>query len=103
VPLARLGFHRFAPGVGLDAAFAAAGALGAAALDDGVADLAGGSASQPRFPVEDEAAADPGPPEDAEQALELPAGAELELGFGRDLDVVADLDLGPQRLPQLFP
>ena len=44
----RLGFHRRAPGVGLHAALAPAGALGAAALDDHVADLAGGAAARAR-------------------------------------------------------
>ena len=99
---ARLGFHRRAAGVGLHAALAPAGALGAAALDDHVADLAGGAAAEPGLAVEDEAAADAGAPEDADQALELLAGAEVELGFGRDLDVVADLDLGPERFLQRF-
>ena len=97
---ARLGFHRRAARVGLHAALAPAGALGAAALDDHVADLPGGAAAQPRLAVEDEAAADAGAPEDADQALELAPGAEVELGLGRDLDVVADPDLGPQRLLQ---
>ena len=64
---ARLGFHRRAPGVGLHAALAPAGALGAAALDDHVADLTGGAAAQPGLAVEDEAAADAGAPEDADQ------------------------------------
>ena len=97
---ARLGFHRRAARVGLHAAPAPAGALGAAALDDHVADLPGGAAAQPGLAVEDEAAADAGAPEDADQALELAPGAEVELGLGRDLDVVADPDLGPQRLLQ---
>ena len=91
---ARLGFHRRAARVGLHAALAPAGALGAAALDDHVADLAGGAAAEPGLAVEDEAAADAGPPEDADQARELAPGAEVELGFGRDLDVVADPHLG---------
>jgi hypothetical protein len=60
-----------------------------------------GHLAQPRLPAQHEAAADASPPEDPEQALELPAGAEVELGFGRDLDVVADPDLGPQLLLQL--
>ena len=50
---ARLGFHRRAAGVGLHAAPAPAGALGAAALDDHVADLAGGAAAEPGLAVED--------------------------------------------------
>ena len=57
----RLGFHRRAARVGLHAALAPAGALGAAALDDHVADLAGGAAAEPGLAVEDEAAADAGP------------------------------------------
>ena len=96
VQAARLGFHRRAPGVGLHAALAPARALGAAALDDHVADLPGGAAPEPGLAVEDEAAADAGAPEDADQALELAPGAEVELGLGRDLDVVADPHLGPQ-------
>ena len=84
------------PGVGLHAAASPAGALGAAALDDHVADLPGGAAAEPRLAVEDQPAADAGAPEDADQAVELAPGAEVELGFGRDLDVVADPDLGPQ-------
>ena len=68
---ARLGFHRRAAGVGLHAAPAPAGALGAAALDDHVADLPGGAAAEPGLAVEDEAAADAGSPEDPDQALEL--------------------------------
>ncbi len=87
---ARLGFHRRATGVSLHAALAPAGALGAAALDDHVADLPGSAAAEPGLAVEDDAAADAGSPEDADQALELAAGAEMELGFGRDLHVVAD-------------
>ena len=68
---ARLGFHRRPAGVGLHAALAPAGALGAAALDDHVADLAGGAAAEPGLAVEDQAAADAGAPEDADQGLEL--------------------------------
>ena len=98
-----LGFHRRAARVGLHAALAPAGALGAAALDDHVADLAGGAAAEPGLAVEDEAAADPGSPEDADQALELAPGAEVELGLGRDLDVVADPHLGPQRFFSVSP
>ena len=93
-----LGFHRRAAGVGLHAALAPAGALGAAALDDHVADLAGRAAAEPRLAVEDDAAADAGSPEDAEQDLELAAGAEIELGLGRDLDVVADPHRRAERL-----
>ena len=44
----------------------------------------------PRLAVEDQPAADAGPPEDPEQRAERPARAELELGHGRDLDVVAE-------------
>src|SRR5215203_628281 len=98
----RLGFHRRAAGVGLEAALAAAGALGAAALDDDVADLARSPATQPGLSVEDEPTADAGAPEDPDQALELPPGAEVELGFGRDLDVVADLHLGSERVAEVL-
>ena len=97
---AGLGFHRRAAGVGLHAAPPPAGALGAAALDDHVADLPGGAAAEPGLAVEDQATADAGSPEDPDQALELAPGAEVELRLGRDLDVVADPDLGSQRLLQ---
>ena len=50
------------------------------------------------LPSRIEPAADAGAPEDADQALELAPGAEVELGLGRDLDVVADPDLGAERL-----
>ena len=99
---ARLGFHRRAARVGLHAAAAPAGALGAAALDDHVADLPGRAAAEPGLAVEHQAAADAGPPEDPDQALELAPGAEVELRLGRDLDVVADPDLGSER-PSAFP
>jgi hypothetical protein len=39
-------------------------------------------------------------PEDADQAVAAFAGAEVELRFGRDLDVVADPHLGPELLLQ---
>ena len=97
---ARLGLHRGASRVGLQAALAPAGALRAAALDDSVADLSRGAAAQPGLAVEHEAAADAGPPEDADQAGELAPGAEVELGLGRDLDVVADPDRRAQGLLQ---
>ena len=58
------------PGVGLHAAAAPARAARAAALDDHVADLAGGAAAEPRLAVEDHAAADAGPPEHAEQRVD---------------------------------
>src|SRR6476469_2766592 len=87
---ARLRFHRRAPGVGLHAALAPARALGAAALDDHVADLPSGTAAEPGLAVEDDAATDPSSPEDPDQALELTSGAEMELSFCSHLDVVAD-------------
>ncbi len=59
-------------------------------LDDHVPDLAGPAASEPRLAVQDHAAADAGAPEHAQQRLIRLAGAELELGVGRHLDVVAD-------------
>ena len=39
---------------------------------------------------------DPGSPEDPDQGRELAPGAEVELGFGRDLDVVADPHRGTE-------
>ena len=59
--------HRAAARVGLHAAAPPAGAARAVALDDHVADLAGGAAADPRAAVEDDAAADAGAPEHAEQ------------------------------------
>ncbi len=79
------------PGVRLDASAAAARAQRAVDLDHHVADLAGAAAPEPRLPVEDQPAADAGAPEHAEQRPVWLAGAELELGVGRDLHVVADV------------
>ena len=87
---ARAGLHRAAAGVGLHAAAAAAAALGAVDADDHVADLAGGLAADPRLAVEDQAAADAGAPEHAEQRVVLARGADLELGVGGEVDVVAE-------------
>ena len=99
--LARMPFHRGAPGVGLHAAAPPARAARALQLDDHVADLAGAAASRPRLAVEDEPAAHAGSPEDAEQrAVEAPR-AEVELGVGGHLHVVADADLGPSALLSL--
>ena len=89
---ARAGLHRAAAGVGLHAAAAAAAALGAVDAHDHVADLARGLAADPRLAVEDQAAADAGAPEDAEQAVVLACGADLELGVGGEVDVVAERD-----------
>ncbi len=47
--------------------------------------------------AEDQAAADARPPEDAEQRAVQAPGAQLELGVGRDLDVVADPHLAAER------
>ena len=91
------GLHRRAPGVGLEAAAAPARAAAAALAHDGVADLAGAAAAVPRLAVEDQAAADAGAPEDAEQRAVGAAGAEHELGLGRDADVVAEHDLRAER------
>src|SRR5262245_41021162 len=68
VPAPRLGFHRATTRIGLHAASSPARALGPVALDDHVADLARGAAAEPGLAVEDEAAADSRPPEDADQA-----------------------------------
>ena len=52
-----------------------AGAACAAALDDHVADLAGGAAAEPGLAVEDQPAADAGSPEDAEDQSRTPCPA----------------------------
>jgi hypothetical protein len=57
-----------------------------------VADLAGAAAPLPQLPVEHHAAADAGAPEHAEDRPERPAGAELELRVGGDVDVVGEPD-----------
>src|SRR4051812_4093785 len=88
--LAGAGLHRAAAGVGLHAAVAPAGALGAADLDDHVADLAGGVAAEPELAVEHDAAAHTGAPEHAEQRVVPLAGAEGRLGHRGDVDVVAE-------------
>ena len=63
----------------------------AADPDDHVADLAGAAAPEPRLAVEDQAAADARCPRTRRAAsLYGSPGAELELGVGGDLDVVAD-------------
>src|SRR6185312_14634064 len=54
----------------------------------------------PRLVAEDQPTADAGDPEDADQAVIALARAEVELGFGRDLDVVADPHRGPKFLLQ---
>ena len=72
----------------------------AAALDDHVADLAGGAATVPLLAAEDQPAADAGPPEDAEDGVVMAAGAELVLGVGGDADVVADRDPRPEGVGQ---
>ena len=87
--LAGLDLHREPARVGLHAALATARAARAAALDDHVADLAGGAPADPGLAVQDQPAADAGTPPDAEDRVELPAGAQLELALNRHLDVVA--------------
>ena len=96
--LAGADLHRAAAGVGLHAAAPPAGAARAVALDDHVADLAGGAAADPRAPVEDDAAADAGAPEHAEQRAVRAPGAEQRLGVGGHLHVVAERDAGAERL-----
>ena len=81
---------------------APAGALGAAALDDHVADLAGRAAAEPGLAVEDSPPPTPVPQKTPIRLWNSSPGAEVELGFGRDLDVVADLDLGPEVLLERF-
>src|SRR5215210_3373639 len=82
--------HRAAARVGLHAPAVAAGAAPALALDDGVPDLAGAAAPGPGLSVEDEAAADARPPEDAEHRVVGLGGAEAELAQRRQVHVVAD-------------
>ncbi len=94
----RLGLHRRPARIGLDASAPPAGALRAALLDHHVSDLAGTAAPQPRLAVEDQPAADPGAPEDSDERLVGTSGAELELGLGCHLHVVADLDRGAELL-----
>ncbi len=91
-------FHRCPSGIGLHAAAPAAGAARAVHLHDHVPDLTGGSKARPWLAVEDQPAADAGPPEHAEQRVVQPAGPQLELGVGRDLHVVSDLHLAAERL-----
>jgi hypothetical protein len=62
-----------------------------------VADLPGAAAPVPGLAVEDQAAADAGAPEDAEQRAVGRPAAEHELGVGRDADVVAERDLRAER------
>src|SRR3954454_11951402 len=89
VPLSRLDFHRRAPGVCLHAATASAGTASAVLLHDHVADLASGAAAVPGLAVQDDAAADAGAPEDADQGVVVAAGAQLRLGLGGHTDVVS--------------
>src|SRR5262249_40174150 len=101
--LARLDLHRGAPGVGLHAALAAAGAASAAPLHDHVPDLAGRPPPQPGFAVRARPAADTGAPPDPEDGVELLARAQLELALHRDLNVVADRHRYPELLGEVFP
>ena len=55
-------------------------------------------AAGPGPAVEHDPAADAGAPEHAEQRPVRPAGAERELGVGRDLDVVAEAQARAERL-----
>ncbi len=102
-PAARIGLHRGASGVGLEAAAPPTEAACAADLHDGVADLAGRTTTVPGPAVEDQTAADAGPPEDTQQRAVGTSGSELELGPGRHRDVVAQpdprLQLALQRRP----
>src|SRR2546423_1498831 len=91
-PLAGPGLHRGAARVGLEAPATPTRAPGTALLDDHMPDLARPAPAEPRLACENQAAADPSPPEHAEQRLVLTAGAQIELGVGGHLDVVADPD-----------
>ena len=85
---------------------AAAAALGAARLDDDVADLAR-VAGRPLddLAAEDQAAADPGADERGDHVAVAPPGAEAELAVAADPDVVLDQhrpaqdrrEVGPER------
>ncbi len=97
VELARVGLHRAAAGIRLEAPDAAARARRAAPPDDHVADLAGRSPTLPALALEDQPATHARAPEDAEQVLVRRACTELELGQGRDVDVVADRDRSAER------
>src|SRR6185312_5766244 len=87
--LAGADLHRAPARVGLHAPAPAAGAARAVALDDHVADLAGGAAADPRASVEDDAAAHAGAPEHAQQRAIRAPRAQQRLGVGGHLDVVA--------------
>src|SRR5262249_59974270 len=82
--LARLDLHGRASGIGLHAAPSPAGAAGPVPLDDHVPDLTGRTAAEPLLAVEDQPAADPGAPPDAEHGLVRLAGPALDLAVGRD-------------------
>src|SRR5262249_15953826 len=100
--LARACFQCRAARIPLHAAAATAGAAPAAHLHDGVADLAGTTAPDPRLTVEHDPAANAGAPEDPEHRAIRPARAACKLTVGRDLPVVADAHLGPERLGELL-
>ena len=97
VQLAHVGFHRGPSRIRLHAAAPPARAARAVDLDDHVPDLAGAAAPGPRLAVEDQAAAHARAPEHPEQRAVQPSRAELELGVGRDLHVVADRDTAAER------
>ena len=96
VVAARLRLHRATARIGLHAAPAAARTERPALLDHHVADLTRRATPDPSLAVEDQAAADPGAPEDPEDRPVRLAGAELELRVGGDVDVVRD----PHRRPE---
>ncbi len=98
---ARPELHRLTARVGLHAAMPPAGAERATPPDDDMPDLGGCAAAEPLLPVEDQPAADAGAPEDSEHRPVRLAGAKLELGIGRHLDVVADRDRRPQSFLQI--
>src|SRR3954464_3903720 len=52
----------------------------------------GGPPAEPRLAVEDDPAADPGAPEDAEQRAVRLRGADLELGVDGEDDIAAERD-----------
>src|ERR1700730_10645881 len=93
---AHVGLPRPTAGVRLPAHAPPPGAPSAVDLPHDVPDLPGAAAPGPGLAVENQASADTGPPEDAEQRAVGPRGPEPELGVGGDLNVVGDRDLAAE-------
>ena len=108
----RLALARLAPGalleratprVRLDAPAQAAVAAATAGLHADVPDLAGGAAAVEQATVDDQPAADPRAPEDAEERADAAAGTEPALGLDGDADVVPDRDRDAEALREHGP